>query len=245
MPAPVSVDQARRSLANRFRHLLGFRQTFSISGVKYRELSADSLRHALSRSGRGYKDFEATFADGASMRLRCTRDRWYADIAGARFGAILAIADPLLRPGMRVLLPRGGTGFLGSWIAGRVAPSGAVVSLESDPESVEYAQHRYRLPNASFESGGLEALDGETDAAFAGALFVDFDPPSEDPKGACERLWRLIRPGGWLAYVAARPAPDLQPVLSGLSGATVQTLSDSRETWSSIAAIKPEDDGDV
>jgi SAM-dependent methyltransferase len=246
VPTQATVDQARRSVANRIRHLFGLRQAFRIGGVRYRELTADSLRHSLSRSGRGFKDFEATFADGAAMKLRCTRERVYADIVGPRYGAIYAAAEPFLRPGMRLLIPKGGTGYAGAWAASRVAPSGAVVNLELDEESVQYAQRRYRLLNASFERGGPEALEGETDGAFAGVLLVETDPALGDLEKAAREIWRLIRPSGWLIAAALTPAESLTgPLSAALPGTTIELLADSRDGWSIVKADKPCDQPDV
>src|SRR5689334_8792265 len=134
------AETGRRSLGNRLRHLLGFRQSFRIAGVRYRELSPESLRHALSRSGPGFKDYDATFADGTTMRVRCTRHRAFADLVAPRLLEVYQLAVRRIKPGMRILIPHGGTGYAGAWAAGRVAPSGAVVSLESDEESVTYAK---------------------------------------------------------------------------------------------------------
>ena len=239
-----TADEARRRIGNRLRHLLGLRQTFRIAGVRYRELTADSLRQAMSRSGRGHKDYEAVFPGGGSMLLRCTRDRVYADLAGPRLLGIYALTDPMLRPGMRVLIPQGGTGYAGAWAASRVAPSGAVVSLESDRESVEYAQKRYRLPNASFEFGGIEALAGETDGGFDAVIVVEALAQLDNEAAAARELWRLVRPGGWLVAAARRSAAEsiaaLGPSLVGSEDLVV--LRDAREGWGVVRAAKPREE---
>ncbi len=245
LPAAVepSMERARLGLGNRLRHLLGLRQTFRVGPVRYREVTSDSLRQALSRAGDGFKEFDAHFADGASMRLRCTRERIYADLAGPRLAPVYKVAEPFLRPGMRVLIPRGGTGYPGAWAAGRVAPSGAVVSLEADTESVEYAQHRYRLPNASFERGGLEAVAGETDGAFGAVLLVEPLAPIDDEDAMNRELWRLVRPGGWLVSAARRPAAELALALSRAISGPVGVLSDVRDGWAIVKADRPQEPG--
>src|SRR4029078_2618609 len=101
-------------------------------GVRYREATIEPLRHALSRKGRGFKEYDAAFPDGHAMRIRCTASRVFADLSTPRLAPVYERAEPLLRPGMRVLILGGGTGDAGAFIAGRVAPSGAVVSLERD-----------------------------------------------------------------------------------------------------------------
>jgi len=239
--AEPHADQARRTLGNRLRHLLGLRQTFRIGGVRYRELTADSLRHALSRAGRGHKEYEAVFPGGATMRLHCTRDRVYADLAGPRLLDVYRKSEPLLRPGMRVLIPQGGTGYAGAWAAMRVAPSGAVVSLDADAESVEYAQRRYRLPNASFELGGIEALAGETDGAFDAVIAVEAIAPVDDEGAVAKEFWRLVRPGGWLVAAGLRPAAQAVGALGPALGGTgsVHILHEARDGWSVVRADKP------
>jgi trans-aconitate methyltransferase len=142
---------------------------------------------------------------------------------------------------MRVLIPQGGTGYAGAWAAGRVAPSGAVVSLESDEESVAYAKHRYRLPNASFESGGLETLQGEVDGAFDAILAVEAIAPLDDEEARFAELWRLVRPGGWLMAAARRPADQTASAAKPSDLATVETLSDEPDGWGAVLVHKPAD----
>lgn len=237
---PERPEPGHRSLANRLRHLLGLRQSFRIAGVRYRELSHESLRHALSRSGPGFKDYEAAFPDGATMKLRGTRHRVYADLAGPRLLDVYRRCDPRLKPGMRVLIPHGGTGYIGAWAAGRVAPSGAVVSLESDEESVAYARRRYRLLNASFEPGGLETLAGEVDGAFDAILAVEAIAPLDDEKARFAELWRLVRPGGWLLAAARRSADQTTIAASPSGGCTVEILSDEPDGWGVVLIHRPE-----
>ncbi len=238
------ADQARKSIGNRLRHLFGLRQSFRVGPVRYRELTADSLRHALSRSGAGHKEYDAAFADGTTMRVRCTRDRVYADLAGPRLLGVYRIIEPQLRPGMRVLLPQGGTGYAGAWAAGRVAPSGAVVSLEADAESVEFAQHRYHLPNVSFELGGTEALAGETDGAFDGIMSVESLAPVDAEATVIGELWRLVRPGGWVALASRRPAAATiaaaEPALQGRH--ELRVLHEVGDAWSVVQAVKPDEE---
>src|SRR5262245_45115586 len=137
--APTSPAQPagpRRGLANRLRHALGMRQTLLVGGVRYRELSVEPLRRALSRKGSGHKDYDVAFPDGGGMRIRCTPQRIYADLSLSPRAYVCDHAGALLRPGMRVLVLGGGTGDAGARLGRLVAPSGAVVSLDRDRESV-------------------------------------------------------------------------------------------------------------
>lgn len=229
----------RRGLSNRLRHALGMRQVFVVDGVRYREITIEPLRRALSRKGTGTKEYDVTFADGSTMRIRCTAQRVYADLMESRLTPVCEAADEFLRPGMRVLVINGGTGDAGAHIAGRVAPSGAVVSLEMDEESVEFAQRRYRLPNASFERGGIEGLNGETDGAFNAVVAFDPDGPRPAAESVLGELWRVVAPGG--ALVIAASAGDPEALLTRVSaldgGCRPRLLGEPQGGWT-IAAIE-------
>ena len=200
----ASLQAAERGLSVRLRHAVGLRQTFTVGDVRYRELTTERLRHALSRQGPGYKDYEVMFpghaggGDHAGMRIRATPDRIFADLVGPRLLPLYARAETILRPGMRALILEGGTGYAAEWVASRVAPSGAVVSLDRDQHAVQYAQKRYTTPNISFELGGLDALAGETDGAFNAAIAVAALRESDNPGAAIAELWRVTGPAGWL-----------------------------------------------
>lgn len=239
--SPDPQLSARRGLVNRIRHALGLRQSFRVSGVKYRECSSGSLRYSLSRKGSGFKEFDASFSDGASMRIRCTLQRLYADLMRSPVLDLYKLPASHVRPGMRVLIPQGGTGFAGAWVGSLVAPSGAVVSLETDTESIEYAQHRYPLPNMSFEHGGIEALAGETDGAFDAVIAVETLARIDEERRYLTELWRLTRPGGWLMYAAPGPpeqASRALAVIAGDQGLEALPLEAPSE-WTAMLAFKP------
>lgn len=192
-------------LANRLRHTLGLRQILVVAGVRYREVSIEPLRHALSRKGAGHKDYDVTFPDGRAMQIRATPRRVFADLSEPRLWPALRILSGRILPGMRVLVLGGGTGFAGAWVAERVAPSGVVVSLDGDSQSVAFAKARYRAPNVSFELGGLEGTAGETDGAFNAVIAAE--PAGEGGiEGPIRELWRLVAPDGWLALINDGPA---------------------------------------
>ncbi len=234
------------SVANRLRHALGLRQWFVVDGVRYRELSTDSMRRALSRKGPGFKDYDVLFPDGAPMQIRASADRVFADLSGTDHFAVFSRAEQLLLPGMRILILNGGTGYAGNWAAARVAPSGAVVSLEPDAQSVEYARHRYRTPNVSFEVGGEAELSGEIDGAFNAAVLF-FPAPPPDPGPILAECWRLIAPGGWL--LAAAPAgPGGNALLETATetcradGRGTVSLLDRSADWTSAVFRRPAED---
>jgi SAM-dependent methyltransferase len=194
---------------NRVRSVLNavFRgpRTFVVDDVRYRERTTEPLHRALSARGSGYKDYDVLFANRAPVRIRCTPLRLYADVAGPSVLAPYRLSDPIIRPGMRVLDVRCGTGCGAAHIAARVGPSGAVVALDPDHESVRFARRRYRAPNISFEIGGIESVGGELDGAFDAIVAVDWIRPGTDTPRELAALWRVLVPGGPLLLVQPLP----------------------------------------
>jgi 2-polyprenyl-3-methyl-5-hydroxy-6-metoxy-1,4-benzoquinol methylase len=259
-----SLQPSERGLAVRLRRAVGLRQTFTLNGVRYRELTTERLRHALSRQGPGFKDYDVMFPSGAASRIRATTQRIFADLVGPRLLPVYGRAEFLLRPGMRVLVLEAGTGYIAEWIAGLVAPSGAVVAIERDPAAVAYAQKRYPIANVSFESGSVEAIAGETDSAFSAVFAIDALRPEDSAPQVLRELWRVVSPGGHL-IVGARanePAPDpVEPtetaggahrhLRQALAEATlpdpagtqlpapISVLDDERDGWAIAIAAKP------
>jgi 2-polyprenyl-3-methyl-5-hydroxy-6-metoxy-1,4-benzoquinol methylase len=187
------------------------RSVFVAAGVRYREITAERLRHALSRQGPGSKDYKASFPGGRSMVITCTPVRVFADITGPRLQPVLERIEAVLRPGMRVLIVEGGTGYMAEWVAARVAPSGAVVSLDRDHQSIMYAQRRYRIANTAFEHAGVDALAGETDHAFNGVIALESLKEGDDPVPFLKELWRVVAPEGWMVVACpAEPWPPLR-----------------------------------
>lgn len=194
------------TLGGQLRHLLGLRQTFYVEGVRYRERTAESLRHALSKRGPGRKDYDALFPDGHSMRISVTSRRIYADLSGPLQLPIYQRASEWITPGLRILLLGGGTGYTARWVAERVGPSGAVVSVDRDDESISFARRRYPLLNVAFEVGDHTSLSGETDGAFDAAFAVDATGDSDLKPALLTEFWRVVASSGWVFI--ARPAPD-------------------------------------
>jgi SAM-dependent methyltransferase len=247
---------ARRGFRGRVGRALGIRRSFAIDGVRYREVTTEPLRSALSRRGAGFKDFEVRFRSGDRMQIRCTRDRVFADLAPSPTLPVLLRIERLLRPGMRALVTPCGSGFSAAMVAGRVSPSGAVVALDPDDLSVEYARLRYPIQNVSFECGGTADLRGETDGAFDTVIVVDGAGTRPDDATIAE-YWRLVAPGGWLLVAHASSqvegpsdvASKLTAALVRLcalgesslpeSSAHVGALGDGRDGW--ITAIARRD----
>jgi SAM-dependent methyltransferase len=185
-------------LGRRLVRLLGIGRRFTVDGVRYTEGGAEPLELALSRKGTGSKQYSVTFTDGSRMQIRATPRREFADLTGPRLLEALRPAMEAVRPGMRALVLRGGTGYVAAWLAGRVGPSGAVVSLEPDEEAARYASKRYRLENTAFEQGWLEALRGEVDGAFDAVFAVEAIWTGDTAAEVLRESWRLVGSDGWL-----------------------------------------------
>ena len=186
--------------------LLRGQRSFVVEGVRYRERTTEPLRRALSERGPGYKDFDALFPDEAPLRIRCTARRQYADIAGPHILAPYQLADPIVRPGMRVLDVRCSTGFGSAHLAELVGPSGAVVALDTDHESIRFARRRYTQPNISFEIGDIRSIGGELDGAFDAVVAVDLLVSLAEAPSLAAGLWRVLAPGGPMLLVQPLPS---------------------------------------
>lgn len=208
------------------RAILGLRQTRTIAGVRYTELTTEPLARAMSRRGSRQKAYAVVFPSGRKMRICATPERTYADLMPSRLMPTYARIEPLIRPGQRVLACRAGTGDVAEWISHRVGPSGAVVALDDDEESVRYARSRYPLANTSHEVGFLDALAGEVEGSFDGVALVDLPHltlPAEEVLG---EFWRLVAPRGWLMLDSL---PASTPGASA-EGSIIDTLSERAPT---------------
>lgn len=200
------LGRALARVRDQVRSALGLRKSFTVAGVRYLERSGEPLRRALSRNGPGRKEYDAVFPDGVSMRLRCTPSRVYADIAGPRLIGLYSLAEAMIRPGMRVLDLACNTGYGAEYLAELVGPSGAVVALDRDRESIRYAKARYKGANIAFEVGFVESLAGEVDGAFEGVVACDAITTADDPVAVIAELWRTVAPEGWLLVVTPLPS---------------------------------------
>lgn len=213
--------------------MIGWRRTIHAAGVRYVERTTEPLHRALARGGRGgsgVKEYDAHFPGAPRMTIRATRTRVYADLIAPRDLAAWDRIEPLVRPGMRALVLRAGTGYAAARLSRLVGPSGAVVALDRDEESVRYAQRRYELDHTAFEVGHLDALRGETDGAFNLVAALDAIAAEDDAPAVVAELWRVVAPGGEL--VLGSHAPD------DANGPPVRSAEDL------IDLIPPSPDGD-
>lgn len=195
-----------RRWLGRARSAIGLRRGIKVHGAYYKELSAESLQRALSKKGRGWKEYRVTFPDGGKQIIRASAQRVFDDVMGplgydAGHGVLAPLLE-IIRPGSRLLLLNAGTGAAAAWLGAAVGRSGAVVALEDDEQSVQFAAKRYPRPNVAFEQGGVESLRGETDGAFHGAAVLRFEVRATGQDALAE-IWRVVAPGGWMLVACA------------------------------------------
>src|SRR6516225_4416025 len=106
-----------------------------------------------------------------------------------------------IRLGQRVLDLGSGTGDVAILVAQLVGPSGEVVGIERDANSIAQAQARVAeagLRNVSFINTDVNNVtDDQLFDAAVGRLILQFLPY---PIGVLRSIYRLVRPGGVLAF---------------------------------------------
>ena len=114
-------------------------------------------------------------------------------------------------PGHRVLDLGSGLGDVSMLVARMVGPSGKVVGIERDAASIQRAQARVAaagLRNVSFIQSDVSRIaSDQLFNAAVGRLILQFLP---DPVGVLRSVYRLVRPGGVLAF----QEPSLTSLLS-------------------------------
>jgi 2-polyprenyl-3-methyl-5-hydroxy-6-metoxy-1,4-benzoquinol methylase len=111
------------------------------------------------------------------------------------------LEDAGVRPGMRVLAVGSGAGDVALLVARSVGPSGSVVGVDVDVESVETARQRGAeagLTNVEFVAADVAATDVGSDFDAAVGRLVLMHLP--DPVSVLHRLVSALRPGGLLAF---------------------------------------------
>lgn len=209
-PNPITrppARAARNSVIGRvFARLasLGPGRTVTVEGVQYRERRARPVRPAFGADA-GVREFEVRFPESDArkrpFRIRATPTRIYDDLTPDPRAELVRALDEVVKPGDRVLDLGCGTGAGARHLAYLAGPSGGVVALDRDGESVRFARQRYPADQLGFELGWVETLSGELDNAFDAIVAAD---PFRDDTNANERLKtldeivRVLRPGGRL-----------------------------------------------
>ena len=171
------------------------------SALWARRFEVDGVEYRARRRGAGERSYDVRFPSGQAMRVRSTPERVYDDLCGRARIALYERAGEWCRPGMRILDLPCGTGGGAAWLSGRVGPSGAVVAIERDSESVRYARRRWGIENVAFEIGGAEELEGEPDGAFDGAVVV----LAGDAEGVARAVRRVVGEGRSVGVVVDEP----------------------------------------
>ena len=232
-----------------------------VDGVVYRERNSVSLKRSLSGfgggAGDGVKEYDVRFSGlgmpkaslqypfRETMRIRCTNKRVYQDLSSDPRLGFLDAYRALVRPGMRVLDLGCGTGALSGELAGLVGPSGAVVGIHRDGESVRFARQRYRHDHLAYELGWIESLEGELDRSFGVVIATDAlrDAADEPSKSrAVSGLWRLVEDGGTMVAVCSRGYRllEVSERIEASGGELVEMLEgDGTRGWRGAVFAKP------
>ncbi len=214
--ARLRIDSAQRAVVSWLASVFRVRQTLRVDDVRYKERTRTPLRRSLGRHGEGEKIYDVRFPGPdapAPMAIHATRHRVFADLAPCSRAESIGVLRPLIRPGWRVFEVGCATGGGSALLSELVGPSGGVVSVGTDRESIRYARRRYRRANLGFELGGIETLDGETDGAFDAVIAHRAPEPGTGGEDAdLKELWRVVAPGGLLACRSTQSGDTSAPV---------------------------------
>jgi SAM-dependent methyltransferase len=230
-PGAIAVARpAKRTTFAKLARVLGLRQRRVVDGVKYTE-RVPSRPH-----GRKPRPacWEVRFPSGEAMLIHPTEDRVFADLLPGGVTPVHALLGDRITPGVRVLDMGCGTGTGAAWLADRVGPSGGVVAVDADSESIAYARRRFPSAHLGFESGGVETLAGEMPGAFHAAVLPRRGAVLPGYERAIEECWRVVEPGGVLVVELPTPGdavPDEAPAsiaqkVCGVSGRVYEGPAD-------------------
>lgn len=208
---PFSANEPRPGLIERIAGRLKAGTVRVVEDVRYRERKPNAVKGLISSGSVDAREFEVRFPGVIDrrqrpMRIRATRARLYDDLEPDPRVELVRVLDRIVRPGDRVLALGSGTGAAARQLARLVGPSGGVVALDRDGESVRFARQRYKDPQIGFELGWIETLAGELDRAFDAVVAVDM---LRDATNQIERarntleLIRVIRPEGHLLCIGS------------------------------------------
>ncbi|GAB5495719.1 MAG: hypothetical protein Phyf2KO_07990 [Phycisphaerales bacterium] len=240
-PSSARWHRASLGLKRIVRRLTNTGTIRTPEGIRYRPVGHLSLTRSLSKRGPGYKEYDVQFPLHESMRVKVEPSRVFADLTGPRFASERELLAQHIRPGSRALIINAGTGDTAAWIADLVGPSGAVVALDLDEQSVEFAKRRYDTTNTTFEQGDGSLLAGEPDEGFEFVLAPRAFSPSDEGLNLTP-LFRLVAPGGSLAISTASGsvlALSLVKLLDDVSAGAARTSVIERAGISVAIATRP------
>lgn len=177
--------------------VLGVRREIVVEGVRYQARPTES--------DDGRREHAVRFPNAPPMTITPTASRVYADLTPCPQLALARRLGALVRPGSRLLWLRCGTGAGAAEAARLVGPSGGVVAVDPDRESIRYARRRYRPGNIGFEHARESPLSGEFDGSFDAAVVFDDDRPREDN---LRELARVVHADGWIALALTGEPAD-------------------------------------
>ncbi len=196
------LSRASIGLRRMMRRIVGSGSVTTPDGCRYRPVGHHSLTRSLSKRGPGYKDYDVLFPSGEQLRIRVEPHRVFADLTGSRFAFEQEMLGGRIRPGSRALIINAGTGDTAHWLSNEVGPSGAVVSIEADDPSAQFARLRYPGDSISHEHGDGSLLSSEPNEAFEFVLAPRAFDPNQDQIDLSP-LCRLVAPGGSIAVSTA------------------------------------------
>jgi len=251
-PGGGEPESRSPGLLERLAGTLGTSGTRVVDGVRYRERRQRAIKGLLGAAEEGAREFEVRFPTGdrraRPMRIRATRARIYDDLSPDPRAELVRRLDETVRPGDRVLELGSGTGASAQHLAYLAGPSGGVVALDRDGESIRFARQRYTDKQIGYELGWIETLSGELDSAFDAVVAVD---PLRDTTNQIERarnlseILRVIRDGGHLLCVGSS-SETWELARRSLEGHDLQPVGDplrSGDWRASLYSKKPLDPG--
>jgi len=152
---------------------------------------------------------ERAFQPFKNFELRGWRDvaeRYDTAFGGATGQAIAPMLDAArIGPGVRVLDVACGPGYVA---AAAAAQGASVLGLDFAAEMVALAGRKW--PGVEFRAGDAEHLD-LPDASFDAVVMNFGILHLADPDRALAEAWRVLRPGGQLAFTVWEPPPRTVP----------------------------------
>ncbi len=191
------------SLAALAGKLLPLRKVIQVQGVRYHEKTREPLTRALSKRGKGSKEYQVIFPNARKMHISATRSRKFEDLSGPGDLTVENQVARFIKPGWRTLIIDAGTGAMASRFSRAVGPSGAVVSLEPDQQAARFSMLRYPLDNVAHEQGTHKQLIGEIDGSFNAVISITNPITNQLDIDNLKPLRRLVSPDGLLAITVS------------------------------------------